>query len=112
MNRHLIVTVVVSNVFFWCFLGFGVYFWQENREVKVEAEQHYQKMLAANDQCNQDNLTIDVYCRKMATERQALDKKVTASSHYDSLTRLFLAFGIFIPLVTWASYFLTRAIFA
>jgi hypothetical protein len=111
MNRHLLTTIIISNLFFWSCLGFGVYFWLENRDVKVEAEQHYQKMLEANTQCDRDNLVADPSCQQMVRERLALDREVVSSSHYDSLTRLFIAFAIFFPAIAWASYFLTRAIF-
>jgi hypothetical protein len=89
----------------------GIYFWLENREVKIEAEQHYQKMLEANNQCDRTHLAEDVFCQQMAAERLALDKEVLSSNHYNSLTRLCIAFAVFIPLITWASYLLTRAIF-
>ena len=110
-NRYLVITIVVSNVFFWVFFVFGLIFWLDNREAKASAQYHYQEMQAVSQQCAVANSTVDEVCHAMAQHRIALEKFIQKSGDYDSLTRLFIAFAVFIPLITWASYFLTRAIF-
>jgi len=77
----------------------------------VAAQFHYQEMQASSQQCLIAKSTMDEACHAMAQHRVELDKYIQISARNDSLTRLFIAFAIFIPLVTWASYFLTRAIF-
>ena len=110
-NKHLITSVVLSNLFLLLFLGFGINFWLQNRTVKAEANYHYQAMQEASDQCDPVSFNSNEFCKRMAEQRLALDAKVAQSAHYNSLTRLFIAFAVFLPLITWGAYFLTRAIF-
>ena len=105
------MTVVLSNIFFFGFLGLGVKFWLQNREIKEAAEHHYYEMQALSEGCLAAESTGEEVCRKMAFHRTELEKYMLQSANDDSIMRLFIAFALLLPLVTWASYFLTRAIF-
>ena len=110
-NKYLVVTIVISNLCFWVFLAFGISFWLDNRAIKMEGNKQYLKIQEFSAACSAAESTATPDCHELAIHRLALEKIIIKSSHYDSLTRLFIAFAIFIPLISWASYFLTRAIF-
>lgn len=111
LNKHFLASIVVSNIFLFLFIGLAVNVWLQNRSTKAEADYHYQQMLATTAQCNQSNMQNDRQCQNMVEHRKKLDKLIYASAQYDSKTRVFIAFAVFIPLLTWGGYFLTRAIF-
>ena len=111
MTKHFIATIVLSNIFFWLFISFGINFWMENRAVKLEADKQYSAMLSVSQACQQASSTAEPSCLEMKQYRLELDKSVQASAHYSSLTRLFISFALMLPLLTWACFYLTRAIF-
>ncbi len=111
MSKHFIATIALSNIFFWIFISFGINFWLENRAVKYQADQQYSAMLAVVQDCQAAISIEEPSCIEMKKFRLELDRLVQSSAHYSSLTRLFISFALFLPLLTWASFYLTRAIF-
>ena len=108
-RRRFWIAFTVSTLVFFCFAAPAIYFALRTQEAKTGAQSYYDELVAHATDCS-GQAGRDA-CSALAKTRLNFDKAVERVDDLRNVTKIFMLFAVFVPLIIWAAYFLTRAVF-
>ena len=108
-RRRFWLAFTVSTLVFFSFAAPAIYFALKTQEAKASAQSQYDDLVDHASDCS--GQAGPEACAALAKIRLNFEKAVEQVNDLRNATNIFMLFAVFVPLIIWAAYFLTRAVF-